>query len=211
MNYLVTVVFVLLLSACSTENQPIEEELEASKYRAAETQEQTVYLELDFHQAFLVWEEQQIRDEIVRIEEELENEGEGHELLEQLLQRLERNRVDHQRNEQLLDRYLRGPIGGGRPGRPCGMEPNPFGICPPPKRHLRDIYLYNDHWEKGSIELLTRDGEVCGEMVAMGRVSGGDEQFSRAIIDFDEEAAAQIRFNKLSESGELFSYTLPIK
>lgn len=210
MNFLFTAAFALLMSACGTENQSIDEELESIKYRGEENQDKTAYLEFEFHQAFLVWEEQQIRDEIVRIEELIERKGEGYELLEQQQQNLERNRMDYQLNEELYDRFFRGPIGGVRPGRPCGSEPDPNLVCPIPRRHLGRIFLYSENWADGRIEILTAEDEVCGEMIGMEPVSGGEEQFLQAIIEFDEAAATQIRFTKVSANGSLFSYTLPL-
>lgn len=203
MNYLFLMTLLVFSNSC-TNYSPLGD-------NGSGEESEGYHLELDFHQGFLVWEEQQIRDEIVSLEEEIENGGKGHEQLEVLQGNLERNITDYQLNGVLLDKYFKGPIGGIKPGKPCGAEPSPVFRCPIPKKSIGKLFLYKDQWQKGAIEVLTIGGEICGEMVGMEPVSGGDEQFSLAIIEFDSEVAAQMRFTKLSDSGELLTYIIPIE
>lgn len=203
MNYLFLMTLLIFSSSC-TNYTPLGD-------NGSGEESETYYFEFDFHQAFLINEAQQIRDEMVALQEEIENGGEGHQRLEELQVSLQQNIADFQFNAELDERFGRGPIGGIRPGKPCGGEgPDEVFRCPMPRGSIENLFLNNEQWQKGSIEFLTVNGEVCGELIGLKQVSGGDEQFSLAIFEFDLEAATEMRFTKLSERGELIMYTISI-
>jgi len=75
MNYLFTAVFVLLLGACSSENQPIEEDLAATDFRgrmAQENEEPQKILELDLHKYFIINQLAQLDFEKKQLEEQID-------------------------------------------------------------------------------------------------------------------------------------------
>lgn len=219
MNYLFMTVFILLLSACSTENQSVEEELSSVDFRGRKSQEKEkeheeksqegpVYLELDLHQWALEYELHELRLELVRIEEEIESsEGYVSEELQGSLERVQRmideGRFEHERNSEVISEY-RGPRGPGRGGNPCGE--GDIERCPLELENAT-IYIFG---REGFDSKMTRDDDTCGELVDLAEMPEYQGQVLEAVYEAEPGCADEIRFNGVNADGQRFTYSHPV-
>lgn len=208
MNYLFTAAFVILLSACSTESQNEELDLQSTKAKGKEIQEGPVYLELDLHQWALEYELHQLNLELVRIEEEIESsEGYVSEELQASLERvqgmIDEGRFEHERIGGVISEY-RGPRGPGRGGNPCGGED--IERCP---LELENATIYVFGREEFESK-MTRGNETCGELVDMVEVPEYEGQLLEAVYETEPGCADEIRFSGVNADGREFAYSLPV-
>jgi len=212
MNYLFTVVFVLLLSACSNESQNVELELQSTEVKGKKIQEGPVYLELDLHQLALEYKLRELRLKLVQIEEEIESsEGYDSERFQAELERVQRmideGRFEHERNSEVISEYRlprvpRIPRGPGGPGNPCGEE----GRC---HLDLENATIYVVAREEIDIK-KTRNDVACGGLADLAEVPEYEVRVLEAILEGEEGCADEIRFSGVNADGNKFIYSLPL-
>jgi len=197
MNYLLLMGLIILGSSCE-HYSPFDRDTDTG----SESEEETYYLELDFHQLALENEQLSLRAEQVEIEEQLENGNEENQVrLEEIQTRLAEIEENLAFNGEVLS--FRGVIpGGGFPPR-CIPESR-FRPCPMPFMALDNFVLLTEEFENGNgmIQFLDSEGDVAGEMVEMQPIPETEGLFTRAIFDYNAESAVEIVITKLNTMGE---------
>lgn len=198
MNYLFLIGLVIFSSAC-TNYSPLDN-------NGSEEESEEYYLELEFYQESLMYEDGQLRSEMLIIMEEIEggnNEQQGR--LEEIQARLAVIEENVNWNVDILAR------GGIRPGSPpprCAPDGLEFKPCPMPKSALDNLYLSSDQWQKtigdlGKIEIFDSNGDLVGRMNGANEVQDTDGSFLQAEIEYDTESASEVRITNLDVREEL--------
>lgn len=200
MNYLFLIGLLIFGSSC-TDYSPLGG-------NGSEQESKMFYLELDFHQESLAYEDSQLRNERLIILQQIENgnnEGQGRlEFIQNRLQVIEENMAWNS------DVFAGGVIGpGGRPPR-CDFGPDPGVMrpCPMPRLALENLYLANEQWghtleEIGDIQVFNEDGELVGRMEGVSEVPNTDGLYVKAEIEYDIDSAYEVRVTNLDVREEL--------
>jgi len=200
MNYLMLIGLLVFGSAC-TNYSPFGES-------GSEEESEVFYLELDFHQLALANEDNQLRLELVQIEEKLEN---GNEEYQNRIEEIQIRRAVIEETMAINAEFLnnRPRIGGGGLPPPCnpGLE---FKACPMPRVALDNLWVFVEDSEKASGVLLDDDGRVVGELIDLEPLPETDGLFLKAIFEYDVRSASTLSFTKLDSRGALVTtnYTL---
>lgn len=192
MNYLFLIGLLIFSSSC-TDYSPFDN-------NDSDEQSEIHYLELDFHQLALVNEDNQLRLELIQIEEELEN---GNEENQARIEEIQiRRAVIEEQFASNAEKLFRGPrIGGG--GLPSGCVPQPeFKPCPMPRGALDNLWFSIDS-EKVTGLVKDIEGNIVGEITEMQPVEETDGLFTKANFEYDVESAHSVVISKLNVMGEL--------
>ncbi len=195
MNSLLLMGLLIFSSSCTNYN-PIGN-------NGSEDESENYYLELDFHQESLAYEDYQLRNEMMIIIEQIEggnNEQQGR--LEEIQARRSQIEQNVTWNADILSRL---PIGPGGPPPRCEPDGLEFKPCPMPKSALDNLYLASEQWQKsnGKIEIYDVKGQLVGRMNGMSEVPGGEGALLKAEIEFDTESAYEVRVTNLDVREEL--------
>ena len=194
MNYLFLMTLLFFSNSCTNYN-PLGN-------NGSEEESEKYYLELDFHQGALAYEDDYLRILMLAIQEEMEdgnNERRG--LFEESQARRALIEELIAGNNEIL---FRGPIGpGGRPPR-CVPDDEVFQPCPLPKSALDNLYLSTEQFprEKSKIEFYDERGRLVGQMQGMTEVPESEGAFVKAEMEYDSRSAFEVRITKLDFRGE---------
>lgn len=198
MNYLFLMTMLIISSSC-TNYSPFGD-------NGSEEELADFYLELDFHQGALKYEDEQLQILILAIQEELQSgNDERQELFEQIQARRSTIEEFIAWNDELL---FIGPIGpGGRPPR-CDISPfepgSVFKPCPVPRKAFDNFYVSPVQFPegKGNMEFLDENDELVGRLQGTTEVPDSDGTFVKVEVEFDSERATAVRITKFDFRGE---------
>lgn len=201
MNYLFLIGLLVFSSSC-TDYSPIGK-------KDSDKKPESYFLELDFHQESLAYEDEKLRIEMVSIMEAIEAgnyEGQGR--LEPIQERRSTIQQNVEWNTDVFGRAPGIPPGGAPPR--CMPDPDPGVMrpCPMPRLALNNLWLTREQWqhtleEKGSIEVFNEAGEIIGRMEGVSEVPGVDGFYLKAEIEFDFESAHEVRITNLDAREKL--------
>ena len=172
----------------------------------SQEESETYFLELEFHQGALAFEDEQLRNLMLAIQEEMEN---GNNERQGLFEESQARRSLIEQNMAFNDELLsRGPIGPGGPPPRCNPD-GEFKPCPLPKSALDNLYLSTEQFQNEDVGIYVLDvkGQIVGELQGLTEVPDSEGAFVKAEMEYDSQSAHEVQITKLNVRREIETTT----
>lgn len=217
MNYLLTIVSLLFVAACSNPSDTQNKELESVKSSSREMQEGSQFMEIYLHDYFLDSEliELNCLKDFQMAEVEAGNEAMAPELERTLIQ-IGINGEQHEIVDDLIAKLCpKAPQSIEKCPKPkpnpCTQEKGCQFTCPIVIPELLDIWVPIDDVDDFDIRYFGENGDICGEVVDITEVEGSDG-LAAIKVQSDGCCGGFLEITKRyehAESGEI-TYSVPV-